>query len=346
MAELNLCCPRCRGGLEHWSARYECRACGATYPIYAGIPDFRLYPDPYIDLAADRAKGLRLAEAAKQLSFADLVTYYYAITPEVTPAQARRFRDHHLAGRARGLGVLARLPHYGLAPATQRWLDLGCGTGGLLAAAAGQATCLVGVDIAFRWLVVAQRRLAEAGQQAQLICACADHLPFADAQFDLVIAEGLLEHTPAIDQVLSEAGRVRSPSGAFLARSVNRLALAPEPHVGLWGVGWLPRPLMEPYVRWRRGLPYQHIYLRGLLAMSRSVRRSGQPDLRLRMPWLGAADYQHHPPVRRQLFRAYRALATSLPPLRPLLSLIGPYIDLTASGARPAVEPQPRLAGR
>ena len=51
------CCPRCHGPLESNPNNYTCPTCPAVYPIIAGIPDFRLYPDPYISLEADRAKG-------------------------------------------------------------------------------------------------------------------------------------------------------------------------------------------------------------------------------------------------------------------------------------------------
>lgn len=329
-------CPRCHHALEAWSERYECSRCTATYPIVAGIPDFRLYPDPYISLEADRAKGCHLADEATRLDFAGLVTHYYAITPEVPPNRARHYQAHHAAGVTRGEGILARLQAYRLAgPSTgTRTLDLGCGTAGLVAAAMAQGGEVWGVDIAFRWLVVARRRLDDLGLPSQnLVCACADHLPFPDGRFDTIIAENLLEHARAPAAVLTEAGRVRRRPGAFMARTVNRFALAPEPHVGVWGVGFLPRGWMDAYVRWRRGLPYQHIQLQSYFDLARLIARSGQSDLRIARPWLSAADYQHHPAHLQRLFRLYGDLGARVPPLRPLLTLFGPYLDLVS---RPA----------
>jgi SAM-dependent methyltransferase len=204
-----------------------------------------------------------------------------------------------------------------------------------VAAASAEGGEVIGVDIAFRWLVVGRRRLDELGRGAhvRLVCACADHLPFPDQSFDLVVAENLIEHTRRPEAVLVEAGRVRRAGGAFMARTVNRYAAAPEPHVGVWGVGFLPRRLMDPYVRWRKGLPYQHIQLQSYFDLRRILRASGQADLRVRRPHLARADYQHHASRTQRLFEWYAALDARLPLARPLLTLFGPYLDIVSQPA-------------
>jgi hypothetical protein len=53
--------------------------------------------------------------------------------------------------------------------------------------------------------------------------------------------------------------------------TVNRFSLAREPHVYLWGVGFLPRRWQAPYVRWRRDASFENI---GLLSY-RELRRLG-----------------------------------------------------------------------
>ncbi len=316
-------CPRCRSALERHEARYLCEACNSVYPIIAGIPDFRVYPDPYIDLEADRAKGLHLD--SQPLSFADLVRYYYSITPEVPPDLAQHYTTHHLAGVTRGHAILARLAHYGLDLGAHT-LDLGCGTGGFLVAAAGQP--LIGVDIAFRWLIVGRRRLREQGIDVPLVCACADYLPFPDHTFSLVVAEHVLEHIADAGRVMGAIKRVSLPDGAFLARTVNRFALAPEPHVGVWGVGFLPRSAMSKYVQRVKGIPYEHIYLRGEAGWRRLLRESQFTRFDVRYPYLQDIDYQHQSPLIRRLFGLYARMANSVPPLRPFLTQFGPYLDM------------------
>ncbi len=50
----------------------------------------------------------------------------------------------------------------------------------------------------------------------------ADRLPFADATFDLVFADNVLEHLDDPDPVLREIARVLKPGGRFLAKTPNR----------------------------------------------------------------------------------------------------------------------------
>jgi hypothetical protein len=41
-------------------------------------------------------------------------------------------------------------------------------------------------------------------------------------------------------------------------RTVNRYTVMAEPHVGIWGVGFVPRQMADRYVRWRGGDGYEH----------------------------------------------------------------------------------------
>jgi SAM-dependent methyltransferase/uncharacterized protein YbaR (Trm112 family) len=331
-ATLSYCCPRCRGVLEFWQERYECRVCAQAYPIIVGIPDFRLFSDPYISLEADRAKGLRLAEVAQRSKFEELVRFYYSITPEVPSDLAQHYTRHHLAGVGRGEGILERLTSYGFSDRVQPascGLDLGCGTGGFVAVAVAHGMKVVGLDIAFRWLVIGRKRLEELGQaDALLVCACAEHLPFGDQSFDWVIAEGLLEHTHTQDVIFREATRVRRPGGVFAARTVNRLAVGPEPHVGVWGVGFLPRRWMDPYVRWIKGISYQNIRLEAVNSLRGLIQAGGADDLTVRTPHFVSGDFAHRPSWQQTLFRAYNLFA-HWPLLQILLLWFGPFLDVT-----------------
>ncbi len=171
------CCPKCKGELSRAAsfdldrvaadAAFGCNRCSAVYPIIGGIPDFRVYADPYIDINADRKKGLLLADKARRMSFADLVAFYYSITPEVPDDLARYYFNHHLAGTTRGAGLLRRLTAYGipLPDKDSSLLDLGCGTSGFLSVASKLAGKATGVDIAFRWLIVAKEKVGRTGLQ-------------------------------------------------------------------------------------------------------------------------------------------------------------------------------------
>lgn len=324
-------CPACRGRLLEDPAEYRCVPCARVYPLIAGIPDFRLCADPYISIEADREKAMHLAERAHDLSFFELLAYYYEITPEVSPELALRYAAHQSTTRERASGVLHRLERrFGRAPAEgERLLDLGCGLAGLVVETTGLGSGSVGVDIALRWLVVARALLEESGAgDTRLYCACADHLPFDDASFDWVVAEGLLEHLPTAGKVLSEAMRVLSSQGSFMARTVNRLALGPEPHLQLWWAGYLPQPWRDHYALWRRGRDYSRLHLRSLRQLRRvTAEFAGQ--LEVVSPLLLESDLVHHSGWRRRLLLEYSRMLR-WPLVGKLAWQVGPYLDLVS----------------
>jgi SAM-dependent methyltransferase len=320
-------CPRCRSGLAAGDAALSCASCGRTYPVALGIPDLRVSPDPYLEPEADRERGRALAEAGRDRDLAELLEHYWSFTDE--PAErVRRYVRHDLASEARGEAALRALESETGQPigAGAHVLDLGCRSGGLLLAAARRGASAAGVDVAFRWLVIADRRLEQQRLEASLVCACAQALPFPDQSFDAVVAGNVLEHTPDPEGLLREAGRVLRPGGALLAVTCNRFSLGPEPHVRLWGVGFLPRALMDPYVRLRSGRPYLHVRLLSVFELKRLAARSfGR--LRIRPADVSDAEQQGLPPGERLLLAAYRRLRR-WPLARPLLLLLGPLLQL------------------
>jgi SAM-dependent methyltransferase len=213
--------------------------------VVLGIPDFRLEGDPYLNREADRAKALRLAEEYDRLDLRGLVERYWSLTPDTPPEMARRFTEHTLAGRSRGEAWLA-----GRQPAGDV-LEIGCRGGGLLVALAAGGARAVGIDMALRWLVVAKKALEEAGLTAGLCCCHGERLPFPPAAFDGVLAENVLEHSPDPGALLAGMHYALRPGGIGRGTTWNRFAPLPEPHVRLWGVGWLPRPWARRYVPWR-----------------------------------------------------------------------------------------------
>jgi SAM-dependent methyltransferase len=239
-------CPNCKGMLFTQGSGFSCGDCYGEYPIVAGIPDLRIASDRYLNLDDERDKAKQLARVAERADLSGLVVAYYAMTADVDAAQRARFRSHIARAEQRGAGLSALLPTRG------RILEVGCGTGGLLAAARRTSRMVVGVDIALRWLVVAQQRLEENGTRAPLVAACAEALPWPDSTFDAVVADSVLEHLdhPAI--ALDEFWRVLRPGGTLTLWSPNRFSVLPDPHVGLWGLGWLPPRWATAYVRRRR----------------------------------------------------------------------------------------------
>src|SRR5918912_1036909 len=93
---LAFCCPRCKGPLLVEPERYRCAACARDYPVVLGIPDFRVFPDPYIDYADDHGKAQALAADCARLTFAKALERYWELTPDVPRTLVRRYVRHAL----------------------------------------------------------------------------------------------------------------------------------------------------------------------------------------------------------------------------------------------------------
>jgi SAM-dependent methyltransferase len=322
---VRLVCPRCRGELQHESASLRCADCAAAYPVVAGIPDLRVAPDPWIGLEEDRAKALRVKEATRGEDLEGAVRAYWRLTPSTPTDQAERFTRHVLRAESRSREWLARSTPMEGKPGP--WIDLGCGTGDLLSAA-GHGGQGVGIDIALRWLVVAQQRLARAGLDASLVCANGEHLPFPDHSFARVLALGLVEHCRDKLALFREVRRVLRPGGTFHFRTVNRFGLLPEPHVGVWGVGYLPRGWADGYVRWRTGRPYGHHWPEGPGALRRALRDAGFGDVEVAAAALLPSELNGRPNARG-LAPVYERMRRT-PVARRALCGIAPLLETRA----------------
>jgi SAM-dependent methyltransferase len=314
-------------------ARLQCIGCSREYPVVLGIPDLRLWPDPYISMEEDRAKGEKLARACEGLGFADSVELYYRTTTVVPPFQARAFTRALIAAKARAADSLDRWERVAGREDTagMRLLELGCGTAPMLEIAAGRYAQVAGIDIAFRWLVMARKRLEAAGSQVPLICACAEALPFPDASFERVIADSTLEHLRDVRVGLAECYRVLRAGGRFFAATPNRWSLGPDPHAGIWAGGWMPRSVVARYVRARGGIPP----VRRLLSASdlaTFLRAVGFEKPRIFVPDIPAEQRQGFSPILRRVIDLYN-LSVSTAGGRALLLRMGPLLHTVAAKA-------------
>ena len=287
-----------------------------------GIPDFRVYEDPLISLHDDYRKGEKLQAEAERRSFADLVAYYWTLpTYPPTPADlSARFIHHVLTDSARIAGYAPSLG------GGERFLDVGCGAGVLVRAAHSRFALCVGADVGFRWLVVARHGLREAGFPVHLVCCCADYLPFADGMFDTVASVALLEHVVDAPAVLRESARVLAPRGRVFAWTSNRFSLAPEPHVRVWGVGFLPRRWMATYVRKRRGIAYEKKHLLSVRELGRGFRRAGLTVVRFEAPVICDVDIQLMGGAERLAARVW-SLVRRVPLLAAVMLVVFPVLQ-------------------
>ena len=335
-------CSRCRGELTQKNDAYHCAACSRVFPVIAGIPDFRLEPDPYIGVDEDRAKGLALLKVGRERGFQGLLEYYYAVTPEDPADLAKYWKRRALAEVEIAHAILQE---HQLQSGEGLLLDVGCSTGGILAAAARPGRTVIGVDVAFRWLCVGSIRLQELGISATLVCANAEALPFPDGLFYTVTAIDLIEHTRNQARALQEGYRVCRPGGTALWIMNNRYAPLPDPQVHLWGVGLLLQRWQAAYVRFRR--PDLHTY-QVLMLSARTLRKlgllAGYSEARVRPALLYAPHLQS---VGAQwALSAYNRLART-PGFREFLRVVGPKVALRAvkAVAEPAAGSSPSTVG-
>ncbi len=324
---IELCCPACRGELREIGLKEKylhCPACERRFPVLLGIPDLRLFPDPYYSFDKDRTNSFELAERCAGLDFERAVDVYYS-QAKVTSEQARQFKAGLLAGRARSLAALERWEAKTTGqPPAESLLDVGCGTAQLLTVAARRYRRVAGVDIALRWLVIAQRHLADAGLDLPLICACAEALPFPDNSFDRVTADSVLEHVQDQPAALAASYRVLRAGGYLFVSTPNRFSLGPDPHVGLWAGGLMPQRWLDGYVRRRGGNPP----IRRLLwyqNLKRLLAANGFTIPQIYLPDVPAEQRAAFGPALNQLVGVYH-LAKRLPVSRWLLNLIGPIL--------------------
>ena len=202
------------------------------------------------------------------------------------------FEDHHWWFVGKRLLVSAllgdRLDRPGL-----RILDVGCGTGGVLAHLGAHAET-VGVDRS----VQALRHSARRGVQS-VACADMDRLPFAPGRFDLILMLDVLEHFEDDTAVVAGARALLRPGGALLVSVPAFQALFSEhdravQHVRRYSAARL-RQVLEAGGFTVRRLTYTNVaalppaaLVRGLLPRL-GLARGGGTDFREHAPWVNRA---------------------------------------------------------
>ncbi len=92
--------------------------------------------------------------------------------------------------------------------ADDRILEIGCNTGWLVRKIMGYSNNVVGVDINFAGLRIAN--------MDNLLCMDASNLGFSDNSFDKVVCLHTIEHVQEVYKALEEMCRVLKPSGSII----------------------------------------------------------------------------------------------------------------------------------
>jgi len=201
-------CPECLAEvLADGDEAVVCTACGGRFVRRCGVWRFltaaraeRLVPFVGQYRAVRQQEGRRVAAA----DYYRRLPTVPADDPHAGDWQVRRETYHHLLGHVLAAG-----------PLPLHILDLGAGSGWLshrLSALGHRAVAVDALDDDEDGLGAA--RFYETGFAA--VQADFDALPFAPAQFDLVVFNGSLHYAPDMAETLERAHRMLAPGGALV----------------------------------------------------------------------------------------------------------------------------------
>jgi ubiquinone/menaquinone biosynthesis C-methylase UbiE len=314
-------CPKCHNTLKRTTSQeFCCESCDTAFPLIKGVTETR-----------EQEKVTALLEQYDQLSFVELIDYYAEhLSPSYLADNIRDYyRDYFKRAIERGKRefelIKDNMQQVGIDCARHRALDLGCGMGTGVAAAASEFDEVHGIDPSLWRLIIAQKFCGENGlSNIALACGYAEHLPFPATHFNLTWAINVLEHLDDPDQAMAEMARTLAPTGCFCGDSSNRFDLfTPEPHVDVRWVGFWPRFLASWYVERRKGMPYRGTRLLSYRELSRLLRR----HFGARNYWILLRK------LRGKQFKRLQSLwysALRSPGLGDLLKLFAPLYDVVA----------------
>jgi ubiquinone/menaquinone biosynthesis C-methylase UbiE len=296
----------------------------------AGMADFRSsYPDPEMSREEDAEIARQLQMLAPDRDLAGLLDEHWRLVGK-RPELAARFTAQELTASERVQPVVAAIERARGRPVGggDRVVEVGCGTAALSAALAQRGADVVASDVSLRWLALAQKRLGDTC--VELVACAAESLPFSDASFDVVAASDVIEHVEDPGRFVAEAGRVLRPGGLLFLATPNRYSLGLEPHVRLWGVGYLPRRLAEGYVRAARETSYSHVHLLSARTLEQLLRARGlEPEIVIP----AVPDESPYSGVELKLVRTYNRVRTQRL-VQPVLRAVGPFFHVF--GRKPA----------
>jgi len=287
----DLVCSVCQKSLSNGSTTLDCPSCDIPFPFVDNIPDLR--PIRNND-EKTLSRIAHLKEAYESSSWKDLAIQLIHLKPDFTPKMRQVTRDYTLQISDRVQERLDRalqmLPvvGWGFTPGTV--LELGCGTGGGLGVLSDKFEKVIGLDISHDNLLLARKFIEEKDlKNVILLCGDAEALPLKDKTVDFMIGTDFLHHVPKPLTALKELRRVLKEGGSAALDSSNRFSFfSPEPHVKIWGVGFLPRAWQEGYVRFRLGVSYRerHAHLISIWELIDLLKTSFPKNYRLYSPFL------------------------------------------------------------
>lgn len=325
-------CPQCHGVLTTTAENLICASCSRDYPIVAELPDLRLNRQAWVDFGHDRARALIIDALIRSEGLEAGIFDVFRNSRQFDAAKCRFRTRQVLAGADK---YDRQLDGWLADTRTMPVLEVGVGPGQMSVALARRGIATYGIDVSMEWLVVAKHWLRQNGVTPHLATAMAENLPVASGSVASFISLDVIEHVGDQDRYVSELARVLHPGGHYALVTPNRYSLAPEPHVGVWGVGYLPRRLQAPWVRLRAGVSYDYTRLLGTGEIRHLFRRHGGLEPLLTFPQIAPEEIALFAPVKAGLARAYNRLSTWRA-FKAVAPLVGAYYQVTGTMPQPA----------
>lgn len=215
------------------------------------------------------------AARASQLTYEDVLAHLRDEYRGVFGAkQLRRHVDAHLGSEVASeqVALLGRV-----APGSAIVVDVGCGYGTFVAAAAAAGIAAVGVDMSSVELAWARSQLP-ATATAAVGRADARALPLRGGSVDAVTMWNTAEHLDELPRALAEAHRVLRPGGRLIVLAPNYAAFRAEAHYHVPWAPFLRGRLANRWLRlWRRDPTFWNEQVRpcSLRAVSRTLEAIG-----------------------------------------------------------------------
>lgn len=327
---MNWNCPICHGEIGPAPDGLVCKDCGRHYPIVAGLPDFRVDAPAWVDFDQDRERAIHIDEIARTDGLDAAILDVFRNSRKFDE-RASRYRQRQVLS---GIEKCDQQLSGWLAPLSgEPTFELGVGPGQLIAAAARRGRVLQGIDVSLEWLVVAKHWAQSLGVEPMLAGGLAEKIPLKDGAVRSLISFDVIEHVGDQNRFAAEIGRVLQPGGTVALVTPNRFSLSPEPHVHVWGVGYLPVRWQAAWVRRMSGKDYAYCQLLSTGEICRLFRRETGIELNIAFPEIAEEEISKFPEFKKKLARLYNWIS-QLRLAAPILPFVGAYYR--ASGVKPA----------
>ncbi len=142
--------------------------------------------------------------------------------------------------KKKALAILQTMTHFtDLSLEETKWLDIGCGSGGIASNIAPRVQFILGVDPE-SWPSWSELQINH--ENLKLVKESIETISCTDKSYDVIVCNQVYEHVPDPQYLVAEIYRILKPGGYCYFAGPN-LLFPIEPHVYWPVVHWLPRKL-------------------------------------------------------------------------------------------------------